>query len=282
VVSGIAGDHTGVVHMNRDALPDISVTLEDGRDLATALANHELGNADYGLHYIGLSGTDVTDEVTGATLSGKFDVAWGPLQNFEFGVSDTVRKKERNTIENDTNGGSCQYCNMYDRTFASLARTSSTQIICRTSCATPAATIRGSSSASTSRTPRASRARCTEYLAEATCRSSTRASRARSSTGASCDVEEDTTALYLQATKSSAGSRIRPALINDTTTRTAVKHIVSIVDPTPEVPTSSPITYRGPAGHRKGGGIQLRPVERRLGNVRPAVRCAARVIARPP
>ena len=96
--------------------------IEDGRDLATALANHELGNADYGLHYVGLSGTDVTDEVTGATFSGQFDVAWGPLENFQFGLSDTVRKKVRNTIENDTSGGSCQYCNMYDTTFASLGQ----------------------------------------------------------------------------------------------------------------------------------------------------------------
>jgi len=42
VVSGIAGSHVGHVHMNNNGLPDISVTLEDGRDYATALQNGEL------------------------------------------------------------------------------------------------------------------------------------------------------------------------------------------------------------------------------------------------
>jgi hypothetical protein len=106
--------------MNNGGLPDISVTLEDGRDLATALANGELGNADYGLHYIGLSGTDVTDEVTGFTLGGAWTIESGPFKSLEFGAASTERSKVRNTIENDTNGGSCQYCNLYGITFASL------------------------------------------------------------------------------------------------------------------------------------------------------------------
>ena len=36
-----------------------------------------LGDADFGLHYIGLSGTDVTDEVTGLTLDGEFTLDRG-------------------------------------------------------------------------------------------------------------------------------------------------------------------------------------------------------------
>ena len=80
VVSGIAGNHVGHVHMNDNGLPDISVTLEDGRDLATALHNGELGNADFGLHYIGLSGTDVTDDVTGLTIAGELKFDTGRVQ----------------------------------------------------------------------------------------------------------------------------------------------------------------------------------------------------------
>ena len=72
-MSGIAGSHVGRVDMNNGHLPDISVTLEDGRDLATALGNNELGDADFGLHYIGLSGTDVTDEVDGLSVDGELD-----------------------------------------------------------------------------------------------------------------------------------------------------------------------------------------------------------------
>ncbi len=33
VVSGIGGSHTGRVDMNNNGLPNISVTLDDGRDL---------------------------------------------------------------------------------------------------------------------------------------------------------------------------------------------------------------------------------------------------------
>jgi iron complex outermembrane receptor protein len=120
VVSGIAGSHVGRVDMNDNGLPDISVALEDGRDYATALQAGELGDADFGLHYIGLSGTDVTDEVTGLTLDGEFALDRGAWHALQFGVAATERTKVRNTIENDTNGGSCQYCNMYSTTFESL------------------------------------------------------------------------------------------------------------------------------------------------------------------
>ncbi len=120
VVSGIAGSHTGRVDMNNGGLPNVQVTLEDGRDLATALRNGELGNDDYGLHYIGLSGTDVTDEVTGLSIAGELEFDVGAFKSVQFGASSTERSKTRSTIENDTNGGSCQYCDMYDVTFASL------------------------------------------------------------------------------------------------------------------------------------------------------------------
>ena len=96
------------------------MTLEDGRDLATALSNGELGDADFGLHYIGLSGTDVTDKVDGLTVDGELAFDAGTFTSLQFGAASTGRSKTRDTIENDTNGGSCIYCNLYDVTFASL------------------------------------------------------------------------------------------------------------------------------------------------------------------
>src|SRR5262245_23766543 len=120
VVSGIAGDHVGRVDMNSRALPDITLTLEDGRDLATALEANELGDADFGLHYIGLSGTDVTDEVDGISADGELTYDSGAFKSLQFGAAATARSKQRDTIENDTNGGSCIYCNQYGITFASL------------------------------------------------------------------------------------------------------------------------------------------------------------------
>ena len=120
VVSGIGGSHVGRVDMNNNALPDISVTLDDGRDFATALANRELGDDDFGLHYIGLSGTDVKDQVDGLSVDGELQVQPRGIHVAAFGAAGTARSKQRDTVENDTNGGSCIYCNLYDVTFASL------------------------------------------------------------------------------------------------------------------------------------------------------------------
>ena len=80
----------------------------------------ELGNADFGLHYIGLSGTDVTDKVYWLLGGRRAGLRYRAFKILQFGAASTMRKKERNTVENDTNGGSCQYCNLYDTTFESL------------------------------------------------------------------------------------------------------------------------------------------------------------------
>ena len=108
------------VDMNNGRLPDISVTLEDGRDLATALGNDELGDADYGLHYIGLSGTDVKDKVDGLSVDGELSFDAGASRRWSSAPRAPGARKTRDTIENDTNGGSCMYCNLYGVTFESL------------------------------------------------------------------------------------------------------------------------------------------------------------------
>ncbi len=251
VVSGIAGSHTGFVHMNRNALPDIAVTLEDGRDLATALANGELGNSDYGVHYIGLSGTDVTDEVTGMSLSGALEVEWGPVTSLDFGVSNTKRNKIRNTIENDTNGGSCQYCGNYQLTFADLG----------------ADVVRMLDLANFMRNAGGQFPDVFVTFDVANYLDALRAVDGTTWTDfegnvhvhdfsallpelnpvQSYDIEEDTTAFYVQANlkrdKWFANAGIR-WVTTDTRAKTAVNRIVSVVDPTPEIPTSSPdVTY---------------------------------------
>jgi iron complex outermembrane receptor protein len=121
VVSGIAGHNTGYFRANDNALPDIRVTLQDGRDLATELAAGRLGNKDYGVHFTGLTGTDIKDTVDGGTLDGRLALGgnWN-IDALDFGVSATSRAKTRNSIANEKNGGACQYCDMYATTFASL------------------------------------------------------------------------------------------------------------------------------------------------------------------
>ena len=253
VVSGIAGSHTARVDMNSGALPDISVTLEDGRDLATALANGELGDEDFGLHYIGLSGTDIHDEVTGFTLGGTWSTESDTFKALDFGAARTRRSKVRDTIENDTNGGSCQYCNLYGVTFASLdanvVRTVSLPNFMRNAGGQYPRTfvqfdipaylealqaLDGQPILDEDGNPTGD-----VYDASATL--------PELNPVQSYDVTEDTTALYVKADFgrerwfASGGVRW---ITTDTTARTAIDTIVFVDDPTPQIPTSSPdVTY---------------------------------------
>jgi TonB-dependent receptor len=253
VVSGIAGDHTARVDMNRRALPDITVTLEDGRDLATALAAHELGDADYGLHYVGLSGTDVNDRVTGFTLGGDWKVESGAFKGIAFGAARTERSKVRNTIENDTNGGSCQYCNMYGTTFESLGA----EVVHTVSLPNfmrgggghqPRTFVRfdvpaylealhaldGQPILDENGDPTGDVFDADRTLPEL-------------NPVQSYDVTEDTNALFARADFGADRWYANVGLRwvdTDTTARTAVNTIVRVVDPTPNIPTSSPdVTY---------------------------------------
>lgn len=253
VVSGIGGNHTARVDMNSHGIPDISVTLEDGRDLATALAAGELGDADYGLHYIGLSGTDVKDRVTGFTVAGSLALGDGPFKALAFGAARTERGKTRNTVENDTNGGSCQYCNLYTTTFESLGA----------SVVRPVSLPNFMRNAGGDVPRRFVRFDVPAYLAALTALDGEPildengdptgdvfdASNTQPELNPvqSYDVEEETNAFYVRADLgadrwyASAGLRY---VSTDTTARTAINSILFVDDPTPEVPTSSPdVTY---------------------------------------
>jgi len=121
VVAGIGGANTGYYQANQNAFPDIRVTLEDGRYLATELAAGRLGNNDYGIHFTGLTGVDIKDTVDGGSLEGRLSLDGKfHIDAFEFGVSGTSRSKTRTAIGNEKSGGACQYCDMYSTTFASL------------------------------------------------------------------------------------------------------------------------------------------------------------------
>jgi TonB-dependent receptor len=253
IVSGIGGAHTGRVDMNNGSVPNISVTLEDGRDLAAALQSGALGNADYGLHYIGLSGTDVTDEVTGLSIGGEMQLEFGALQSLQFGVASTERTKVRNTFENDTNGGSCQYCNMYGTTFESLGANvvrpvSLPHFMRNAGGSYPHRFVQFDANAYLN----ALRALDGQPILDEHGDPTGEVFDASRTAAAfnpvqSYDVEEETTALYLNANFkgdswfANAGVRW---VSTDTTAKTAVDSIVFVDDPTPEIPTSSPdVTY---------------------------------------
>jgi iron complex outermembrane recepter protein len=253
VVSGIGGSHVGRVDMNANGVPDISVQLDDGRDLATALANGDLGDADFGLHYIGLSGTDVTDEVDGLTVAGELTFDDGAFTSLQFGAAGTGRSKSRNTVENDTNGGSCIYCNLYDVTFASLGA----QVVHGVDLPNFMRNAGGSFP------QRFVRFDIPAYLAAlAALDGQPILDENGDPTGdvydsslvapelnpvQSYDVDEDTLAGYVNANFAgdnwfaSGGVRY---VHTETTARTAIDSIVRVDDPTPGIPTSSPdVTY---------------------------------------
>jgi len=253
VVSGIGGSHVGRVDMNRNGLPDVSVTLEDGRDLAAALSNGELGDSDFGLHYIGLSGTDVTDTVDGLTAAGELTFDAGAFSSLQFGAATTSRSKTRDTIENDTNGGSCIYCNLYSTTFESLGA----QVV--QDLRLPNFMRNGGGRYPT----RFVSFDVQQYLAAlAALDGQPILDENGDPTGdvydsslvapafnpvQSYDVDEDTIAAYVNANFAAenwfANVGVR-WIDTDTTARTAIDSIVRVDDPTPNVPTSSPdVTY---------------------------------------
>ena len=122
VVAGLGGNNTLAWQDNSRALPNIAVTLPDGRDYATALASGQLGDSYWNPHYVGLSGYSVRDTVTGASFNGSYLFHDGALERIDFGLADTRRVKSRRDISNDWTGGSNQYTNLYGSsiTFGSL------------------------------------------------------------------------------------------------------------------------------------------------------------------
>jgi iron complex outermembrane recepter protein len=270
VVSGLGGSHVGRVDMNNGGLPDISVTLEDGRDLATALSNGELGDADFGLHYIGLSGTDVTDTVDGLSVAGELSFDAGALASLQFGAASTGRSKSRDTIENDTNGGSCIYCNLYDVTFASLGAEVVRDLRLPNF-------MRNGGGRYPSRFVSFD---VQEYLAAlAALDGQPILDENGEPTGdvydsslvapefnpvQSYDVDEDTLAAYVNANFAGdawfANVGVR-WIDTDTTARTAIDSIVRVDDPTPDIPTSSPDVTYSPAEPftQKGNYSKLLP-----------------------
>lgn len=248
VVAGIPGHHTGYFSTNRNGLPDIRVTLEDGRDLATA--SPTLGNSDYALHWAELGGDDIHDTVKGLSMGGKLAVEWGPVERLRFGVADTRRAKSRRTVDNLENA--CQYCN-YNYTFSQLGadvvRPLTLQNFMRNAGGSfPTTFVRFDTEAYFNALKALDGVEIVDENGEPTGAyydSSLMA--ARFNPVRSYRVTEDTQAAYFQADlagddwSANVGLRL---VRTKTTSRTAVNRIIAIHDPTPDDPTSSPdVTY---------------------------------------
>ncbi|WP_223203009.1 TonB-dependent receptor [Stenotrophomonas sp. 169] len=97
------------IDLTGDAVPNVTTTLDDGRDLSTGLANGQFNDRDFNTHYMELRGDNIKDEITGGTIAGKLYVGeWG-VDSLNFGMTRTERSKRRDLVNNTLNGGADYY-----------------------------------------------------------------------------------------------------------------------------------------------------------------------------
>jgi TonB-dependent receptor len=94
-------------------VPNVDVNFDDGRDLATGLANGEFSDSDFNTHYFSLAGDNIEDEITGTTFAADWAIGRGWVESVQFGVSRTDRKKSRDLVNNSLTGGADYYSGNY-------------------------------------------------------------------------------------------------------------------------------------------------------------------------
>ncbi|MBP2161605.1 MULTISPECIES: TonB-dependent receptor [Asticcacaulis] len=105
--------NTAHIELTGDRVPNVTVDFDDGRDLASGLANGEFGDADFNTHYFSLAGDNIDDEINGASFDGRWTTSRGWLDSVQFGVSLTDRKKSRDLVNNALTGGADYYSGNY-------------------------------------------------------------------------------------------------------------------------------------------------------------------------
>jgi TonB-dependent receptor len=290
VVAGIPGDHLGTFQANPNALPSIHVTLEDGRDLAQASGS--LGNADYGLHWAELGGDNISDAVKGLSLTGKYAADWGALEALRFGLGDTRRAKSRTRLDNLDYA--CQYCG-YQYTFEQLGANVVHPLTLKNFMRNgggsfPATFVRFDTTAYFDALKALDGVEILDENGQGTGTFyDSSLMQARFNPTNSYRVTEDTQAGFLQADLSgddwfaNVGLRV---VRTKTTSRTAVRRILAIDDPTPNDPTSSPtVTYSDPeAVSATGEYTKLLPSANLIYKLTPNLllrAAAAKVMSRP-
>ena len=94
-------------------VPNVTAVFDDGRELASGLANGQFGGSDFNTHYMELRGDNIKDEITGGTLGGNWFIGQFGVDRLHFGVTGTDRKKSRDLINNTLNGGADYYSGDY-------------------------------------------------------------------------------------------------------------------------------------------------------------------------
>jgi TonB-dependent receptor len=105
--------NTAHISLAPHAIPNVDVQFDDGRELASGLANGEFGESDLNTHYMELSGDNIDDRITGGTVSGKLFIGQWGVDQLKFGVTRTEREKSRDLVNNTLNGGADYYADNY-------------------------------------------------------------------------------------------------------------------------------------------------------------------------
>jgi iron complex outermembrane recepter protein len=111
VVAGIPGS-TGVFATRANGFPDLAITIPGGRTLDQAT------DADYHVHYIGIQGDNLRDQIKGGQLDGKYDLDMYFIESVQAGFAYNQRDKDDSTFDNGYTT-SCNYCG-YPFTFADI------------------------------------------------------------------------------------------------------------------------------------------------------------------
>ncbi|KQQ36308.1 TonB-dependent receptor [Duganella sp. Leaf126] len=97
------------IRLTGAAVPSVTTTLADGRDLQTGLAGGQFSGNDFNTHYYGRTGDNIKDRIGGATVNAEWKTERFHVDQLNFGVSQTNRKKTRDMINNAFNAGQDHY-----------------------------------------------------------------------------------------------------------------------------------------------------------------------------
>jgi TonB-dependent receptor len=101
------------IELTGERVPNVTVNFDDGRELSSGLAKGQFSEADFNTHYFSLAGDNIDDKITGASFKGAWDAKFGWVDNVQFGVNYTDRKKSRDLVNNALTGGADYYSGNY-------------------------------------------------------------------------------------------------------------------------------------------------------------------------
>ncbi len=97
------------IQLTGAAVPSVTTTLTDGRDLQSGLAQGQFTDSDFNTHYYSRTGDNIDDNIRGATVNADWKVDRFHVETLHFGLSQTNRKKSRDMINNAFNAGADHY-----------------------------------------------------------------------------------------------------------------------------------------------------------------------------